>query len=160
MGELGDLWNTRRSGVVQGDRDVVFGTIHRPRTTGEPGSQGGDPMLSHSHGLRAGGDRGDLGRHRASTGVKQYPCVRDRRIELHGTEAQRRAHGHHDPACAQHSIEHHRERGAVRQHHADPITGFQTTIDEVIGEPRNIVGQHRIRRRHVGASQRGGVRVS
>lgn len=30
MGELGDLWHTRRTGVVQADRDVIFGTIDRP----------------------------------------------------------------------------------------------------------------------------------
>jgi hypothetical protein len=160
VGEFGDRWNTRRSGGPDGDRDVVPGMNHRLRATREPGSQRGDPMFSDPHGLRAGGDRGEVGRYRSSTGVKQDPCVGDRRIELHRAEAQRRVHGHHDPACAQHAIEHHRERGPVWQHHADAITGFHAAVDEIVGEAGDIGGQHRIGRRHVVASQHGDVGVA
>jgi hypothetical protein len=81
-------------------------------------------------------------RHRVSTGVKHYPCIGDRRNKLHRTEFQCRAHRHDNPSCAQDSVEDHRERSAIRQHRTDPIAWLQTTIDEVVGEARNIVRQH------------------
>lgn len=50
----------------------------------------------------------------------------------------------HSLQVARHSCEENSKKHRLAQHDADPITGFQAAVDEVVGEPRNVQGQRRI----------------